>query len=103
MDLDNWLIAQTADPCLNTLSAGTGSAVVIDYSSTTVSEGISPASGSSTWDPDAFFGNTDTANCPITSCQILAPGCSGSYSGTNNLVVSHTAIVATKNVASGYS
>ena len=56
--LDGWSITQTADPCVNTLTAGTKTAVTLDYSSSTTSEGISPTSGSSAWDPDTFFSNT---------------------------------------------
>ena len=42
---------------------------------------ITPATGFTTW--DALFSNTDTSNCPITSCSIADSGnCGGTLTGT---------------------
>ena len=77
--IDNMVITQEPQ-CANTLTAGSATAISEAY----VSGGsvtITPTTGFTTW--DAFFSNTDTTNCPITSCSIANSGsCGGSLTGT---------------------
>ena len=75
--------------------------MVLSYDPSITAEGISPLSGSSTWNPDTYFGNTDTTNCPVTSCQKLNSGCSGVFAGSG-VTVSHSAITATRAYAPGF-
>jgi len=50
------------------------------------------------------FYNSDSSNCPVSSCKLLQKGCSGEYAGTNLKFekVAPFDIKAKKNVEKGY-
>ena len=81
--------------------------MTLAYEAGAAAESISPLSGSSTWNPDTFFGNSDPTNCPITSCSIYdKDSCgTGSFSGSSDVTFSISSITASRvNTAiAGYS
>jgi hypothetical protein len=74
---NNWILTQTPHTgCGTVLSqpSDTPTAVSLDYDSSTTSEAICPISTPwVSWDD--FFGNTDSENCPISSCMLLDSTC----------------------------
>lgn len=86
MTIDNWNIKQHAQ-CSSTLTAP--SAVIdvnMEYDVAISSQPIAPSDSFTTW--DAFFSNTDTTDCPITSCTISFSGNCGvsDFTGTDHVV-----------------
>jgi hypothetical protein len=70
------------------------------------SEVIKPSNSYSTM--DTLFTNTDTDNCPITSCTLYDAGScgTGTFSGAADITIGSTApfeITASKGVAAGYT
>jgi hypothetical protein len=93
-DLPSWTISQSAYSCSSTLTlftpTPTATNVNLAYKSSALAQTVNPSSSFTTW--DAFFGNPDTNNCPITSCTISTAGnCGlGGFDGSTNLVFNPT-------------
>jgi hypothetical protein len=90
--------------CSSVLSASTSAeSVSVSYHSSTTSEEVNIISSSWTsW--NVFFSNSDTTNCPITSCSLYESGCSTEMNDPVNMGDSTPwDMTAEKDRTAGYS
>ena len=106
VDLDNWVISQS-HRCKVVFPAIelSYSDISLPYNPSLGSQVIYPSSEFFSW--DEFFGNTDSENCPITSCQIFEAGDCGNdpLTSSSNFEIEETYpwdIEASLTVSAGY-
>ena len=88
------------------MTSNLGTNVALTYSRRGADASVIPSSPFTTW--DAFFQNTDTTNCPITSCSLYDSGScgTGAYSGAAEVSMDASSpwgITASVTETAGYS
>jgi len=73
-DYDNFVVTQIQSPCMTTLTTAATAPTNPTFSFDDVTT-IETIGG---W--TLFVQNSDTTNCPISSCDLKAQGCSSAYS-----------------------
>jgi hypothetical protein len=69
--IDDWVVTQTASPCASTLTVPSS-----DPGTLSLTYSSSAGNYKHNWYPEEYFSNTDSSNCPITSCTLYDSDCS---------------------------
>jgi hypothetical protein len=95
----------TITDCSSTLTLPSAAdAVSLLYSSSDLSDVIHPSSGMSSSDWDSYLTNSDTSNCPITTCSLFEAGCSTLLSSPVSMEASTPwDVTALTNFPAGYT
>jgi hypothetical protein len=77
--------------------------VTLIYSASDTSEVIHPLEDMASTDWNTYLSNTETANCPITSCTLFEAGCSTPLTSPISMGALPFDVTALKNDPVGYT